>query len=301
MKGFGWRCHTLSSDQLCQYVVYIHDNDKMKVSSIRTSFTNLKGFLSYFTSKLPDLSDVDITLDGLSRCSVQTIKQASPIQGEHLAKLEKLFTGYDFDASNATTSRTYLTVDKLQFITISTVAHNGSFRINELLNMTWDNVLKTDNGYRLTIDHSKMNQQGPPQDVFVIYHDGNHTSGASWLDIYKQRCPSHYWVFPHLSKENIPLPYSQFNRSVKYYTKQMGLDAKLFSSHSFRSGCTTDMIEAQVHPENIRKHARWASMDMISRYSRPDEYTWQSTLQDIFDGTGGSHRAKKPRGSSPHL
>ena len=299
MKDFGWRCFRITSDQLSQYVVHLFDVDKMKVSSIRTNFTNLKGFLNHFEVKMPNLSDVEMTMDGLSRCTEQSVRRAAPLQGDHLAKLEKLFTGFDYDAINAHTARQLLNMEKLQFITISSAAHNGSFRINELLNLTWDKIVENDQGFRLSIDKSKTNQIGPAQEVYLSFHDGNHTSAASWLKIYRQRRPSESWVFPRLANKSIVISASYFNQQIKNYADQLGLDKSLFSTHSFRSGCTTDMIEANVHPENIRKHLRWTTTDMIATYSRPSEESWQGTLKEMFDSTGGSKRARRSRGYSP--
>jgi lipase chaperone LimK len=66
----------------------------------------------------------------------------------------------------------------------------------------------------------------------------------------------------------VPVTYNVYNRYIKYVLNLIGLDNKLYSSHSFRA--TLD-FSSKVPSELIQIHGDWAS-DLFQQ-ERLHEYT----------------------------
>ena len=65
-------------------------------------------------------------------------------------------------------------------------------------------------------------------------------------------------IFPKCSGV-VPVTYNVYNRYIKYFLNLIGLDNKLYSSHSFRRGGTTLSFSSKVSSELIQIHGDWAS------------------------------------------
>lgn len=64
------------------------------------------------------------------------------------------------------------------------------------------------------------------------------------------------------------LTYSLLNSFIKKVIPLIGLDPKLYSSHSLRSGAATSAAEAGCQDNQIKRMGRWAS-DAFTNYIRP--------------------------------
>ena len=57
----------------------------------------------------------------------------------------------------------------------------------------------------------------------------------------------------------VPVTYNVYNRYIKYFLNLIGLDNKLYSSHSFLRGGATLAFSSKVPSELIQIHGDWAS------------------------------------------
>ena len=79
-------------------------------------------------------------------------------------------------------------------------------------------------------------------------------------------CKTNVWK-PRLGK---PLSYSAAYGSFKKLLLKCNIDAKLFGTHSLRSGGTTDLFQ-QLPERFIDKLGRWRSKEMKFRYAKDNK------------------------------
>ena len=150
--------------------------------------------------------------------------------------------------------------------------------------------MQTDNGYEISIIHSKTNQFGPPQQVFVVDHAGDHTSAASWIALYKQKCSDPQpddFVFKKSAKSSYLITTSIYNGWIKQYAPIIGLVKGNFSSHGLRAGGATDLRPNVAVQFDIMRQGRRKSVEMANLYCRMNDQSWQERLVDIHQATRG--------------
>lgn len=254
---------------------------ELKISTISTLLSNLKGFYKFLHAKFPEQSYLDITIKGLSRVCDTSVRRAEPVLSSHLAILEVCFTGIQLNSAAASYMRSILSDNKLRIMVMFTMAHDGLLRVSELLGLKWSDIMHTELGFVISIGHSKTNQSGPPETVSIIDHEAGYTSASTWLNIYEGKYAKDpdALMFPCLKKRQTSISTREFNKWVKLYAVQMQLDPKAVSSHSFRSGGATDMVLRGATREMVMRQGRWKSIEMVEIYFRPSTSAWQSFLR----------------------
>jgi len=63
------------------------------------------------------------------------------------------------------------------------------------------------------------------------------------------------------------------DKLVKQAASTLGLDSRLYGSHSLRAGGATYLSRMGVTVQAIARHGRWRSLDMVLHYCRDDAYS----------------------------
>ena len=279
----------LSCDDISLFLVDLA-RSQLKVSTISTMYSNLRGFFKLVHAEFPTESkDIELTLRGLGRVCDTSIKRAIPILGGHLSRLEAVLSGVPHGSPLLSILRPLLSINNLRLITMLTVAHDGLLRVSELLSLRWCHVNKTVLGYVLTIVHSKANQIGPAEQVSIVHHTTEYTSAATWMDLFwlKSKQSNLDFVFHNNNALKSPITAREVNDWIKSNANNLELNADSISSHSLRAGGATDMVLRGATPNDVMRQGRWKSASMVDIYFRPSLSTWQEHLQRQINTTGG--------------
>ena len=65
-----------------------------------------------------------------------------------------------------------------------------------------------------------------------------------------------------------PVTYNTIREEIKLAIKNIGLDEKLYSTHSLRAGGATTAVDRGVPDRLLKIHGRWQSDDSKDRYVR---------------------------------
>ena len=249
-------------------------NKHHKSTSIHTQVSNLKSFFTKFFDVVVPFNGEQISwvLQGINRVDTGELKQATAIRGSHLRLLELHLLSL-LPTQDGENRREDLSHHDIQLMTMFSMLQNGTFRISELLQLNWGDVIMIGDDYKISLPRSKAHKSGPPESVLLVNHAGDHTSAATWIQLYVTICPgtTSSWMFPNLKKPYKQVTSHQINKSIKEFAIVMHLDPTKVSSHSFRAGGTTDMVALKFKDSDIMKHVRWRSPSMLARYNRPTD------------------------------
>ena len=127
-------------------------------------------------------------------------------------------------------------------------------------NLVPDSVHKFDSSKQLT--REKIVLSG---DIVIVKFEWSKTIQFCPVTAFKHMCEmlpasehSPAFLFPKGSGV-VPVTYNVHNRYIKYFLNLIGLDNKLYSSHSFRRGGATLAFSSMVPSELIQIHGDWAS------------------------------------------
>ena len=157
------------------------------------------------------------------------------------------------------------------------VAYFGLLRVSEIVftnqinanrPLLYSDVQVTDGSQAvlISIRVSKTDQSGAPK-ILRIPRSGNPslccvTAVQNYLHL--RPCHSQYF-FSHMNGS--PLTRSQFTGVLAKAIRCLGLPAQVYTSHSFRIGCASDLASKGLSNETIKKLGRWKS-DAVERYIR---------------------------------
>ena len=285
----GWSMVPFSGCRLSQFMVFSYDVHTNKPDTIKTCLTNLKGFLHFFNAAIDDRDDeVKMTLEGLSRLDMRPTKHASPIQGHHLASLERSFTGFSYNHPLAAIARERMSPQHVQIMTVFTIAQNGMLRVSELVDLKWSDIEFLTDGLKIRINRSKAHQKGSPEEVLMCGHEGNHTNPVTWLRLHQHKYheTDSDWLFPDVLYKNKAISSSKFNLMIKKYAPTMELQSNTVSTHSFRSGGTTDLVQHGLPRPDVSRLGRWKSQSMVDLYYRPTDDDVISSLKASYTTMG---------------
>lgn len=158
----------------------------------------------------------------------------------------------------------------------------GAFRRSELVALTVADLIEVEGGFRVTIHHSKTDQEGQGQEIAIPTGGKLRPVEAvqTWLDA---ACITDGPVFRSVAKGGRVLPEALTGRSVanivKAYAERAGLDAATFSGHSLRAGFLTTAAE---HDASVFK------MMEVSRHKRVDTLRGYVRRADLFRDHAGA-------------
>ena len=176
----------------------------------------------------------------------------------------------------------------LMFAVMSTIGHAGMFRLDTLISgLKVKNVLWSPdrNSFKLSIGRTKTHRKGGA--LFISFEtNGSPVCPVLYLRQWFNECD--LWnvkeasLFPSMSHGrlnfNETISGSWIRRKLKREISKLGLDASLFSGHSFRAGGATDMFVLKIPYYIIKKRGKWVS-DAAMLYYRDED----SAEQAIFE------------------
>jgi hypothetical protein len=176
----------------------------------------------------------------------------------------------------------------LMFAVIATIGHAGMFRLDTLISdLKVKNVLWSPdrNSFKLSIGRTKTHRKGGA--LFISFEtNGSPVCPVLYLRQWFNEC--NLWnvkeasLFPSMSHGrlnfNKTISGSWIRRKLKREISKLGLDASLFSGHSFRAGGATDMFVLKIPYYIIKKRGKWVS-DAAMLYYRDED----SAEQAIFE------------------
>lgn len=194
-------------------------------------------------------------------------------------------------------------LEGLQYLTMSLLAHDACLRAGELLALRWSDISweehdrsGTPRVAAINIRCSKARYTEGSETVRIPRYrlKGKPLSAVHFLWVYMQdpevlarhQSPEGY-LFPSLTRsgEHVPVPKSTWVRWVHQRIQAAGYEAGEFAGHSFRAGGATDLHSAGVAEVLGRLLGRWRSRESYLLYLR------QSPSQQAAELRAGYQRA----------
>jgi len=153
------------------------------------------------------------------------------------------------------------------------VGYAGALRRGELVALDWKDVEFVPEGVRLTLRHSKTDQESTGQVVGIVrgsspvccpvlaLHELKEWSNTPTGAIFRQCSKSGRLVGSRLSGEAVGIVVTRAARLA-------GLDVTGLSAHSLRAGCITQAKMLGCSDTTIAAHSRHKSLDTLSGYIR---------------------------------
>jgi site-specific recombinase XerD len=147
----------------------------------------------------------------------------------------------------------------------------GAFRRSELVALTVADVVEESAGLRVTIRHSKTDQEGRGQTV-AIARGEVHCPVAALLEYLKASGITEGPIFRSATRwgslRASPLNTAAVATIVKHYAELAGFDPAEFAGHSLRSGFLTSAAENGANIFKMMDISRHRSVDTVRGYVR---------------------------------
>lgn len=148
---------------------------------------------------------------------------------------------------------------------------SGAFRRSELVALIVSDLVEGVDGYRITIRHSKTDQEGAGQEIAVPR--GYRIEPVKLVQAWLQAAGiTEGFVFRPVAKGgrvlDEPLTGHSAAAIVKRYAELAGLDASAFAGHSLRAGFLTSAAESGAGVLKMVEVSRHKSIDMLRTYVR---------------------------------
>jgi integrase len=150
----------------------------------------------------------------------------------------------------------------------------GAFRRSELAMLTIADLLEEETGLRVTVRHSKTDQEGKGQVVAILRGTRLKPVDAvmTWLDAARiTEGPLFRAVDRHGNVLRVPLSTRSIAGIVKKYARRIGLDSDQFSAHSLRAGFITSAAKTGAGIFKIMDVSRHRSVETVRGYVRDAE------------------------------
>jgi site-specific recombinase XerD len=199
---------------------------------------------------------VTATLQGVRRTRHHAIRQVAPLQKPQLLQMVKGLRD----------------LQGLRDSAMLLIGFAAALRRSELVSLNVEDVVLTEAGTLIRLNHSKTDQEGQGRDIAIPRLRGRHcptralqawlaaaeiTSGALFRRInrYAQVLPQ------RLSAQSVALV-------IKRRVSAIGLDPGVFSGHSLRAGFVTNAVNGGATSASVRGQTGHKSDAMLQRYVR---------------------------------
>ena len=157
----------------------------------------------------------------------------------------------------------------------------AALRRSELVALEWLDVEMVDKGLKLTLRHSKTDQEGEGQVIAVP--SGKKLKPVerlkAWLTVRGGRVgPLFYQIDPQGRLTDQPMSDRSIARLIQKYAGRTGLDPEMFGGHSLRAGFLT---------EASRTGATIAKMQEVSRHKKVEVLLGYVRSAGLFDDHAG--------------
>ena len=177
-------------------------------------------------------------------------------------------------------------IKKLRDRTLILVGFSGGFRRNEIVSLDGEDLDFVSEGVKINIRRSKTDQFGEGFIKALPYFDSPKycpvVSLKKWIDISKITSGAVFRRFSRGSRlsEN-RLTDQTVALLIKEYLGLAGIDSKIYSGHSLRSGFATAAAESGVEERSIMAMTGHKSTEMVRRYIKEANLFQNNALNKI--------------------
>ncbi|GAA4649271.1 site-specific integrase [Kistimonas scapharcae] len=201
--------------------------------------------------------EVKYTLQEIRRNYGTAPRQAHPLRLEHLEQLTSHYT--DIDSLTARRD-----------IALLSVAYDAMLRTSEICTVKVSDLSISDDGTGIVhLTHSKTDQAGQGAELFLS--DQTVALVGEWLEAANIDSGALFrGIKRPFGKQEI-IQDRAISRSTAYRIFRSAsemLGGEPWSGHSTRVGAAQDLVEANMDTAAIQQAGRWASSQMVHRYSR---------------------------------
>jgi site-specific recombinase XerD len=165
--------------------------------------------------------------------------------------------------------------------TILAVGWAGALRASELCVIKRNDLVKTPDGYELTIPRSKTDQRGRGRIIPLPYYNLSHMiiCPARNLDTFLMRQAE---LFDELPKDDFlwPITTRTVARIISRAAKAACYPDK-YSTHSLRRGMATTAAKNNIDDRTIMRHGRWTTRESVDTYVDAGTL-WSRTALDFL-------------------
>ena len=153
---------------------------------------------------------------------------------------------------------------------------SGGFRRSEIVNLKESDLEFVEEGLKITLRKSKSDQYGEGM-IKAIPHFNN-----------KKYCAIialQDWLSARTNNSDLIFPYSDKTVSLilKKYLNMIGLDSRLYSGHSLRSGFATSTASHGADERSIMAMTGHKSTEMVRRYIKESNLFKNNALDKLND------------------
>ena len=153
------------------------------------------------------------------------------------------------------------------------VGFAGAFRRSELVALNIEDLEETDLGFKVTIRHSKTDQEGAGQTVAIMKGSAACPVAAlrAWITASGIASGAIFRSIRKGGKVGDRLTAQSVADIVKIYAKCVGLDPALFAGHSMRAGFLTSAAKRGASIFKMMDQSRHKSVETLRGYVRDAE------------------------------
>jgi integrase len=155
------------------------------------------------------------------------------------------------------------------------IGFTGAFRRSELVGLDVDDLEVTPDGLKVTLRHSKTDQESAGRKVGIPYGSTNEVCPVyalqAWLEAAEiTEGPVFRAVDRHWAVSGARLSAPVVAIVVKRYAKSIGIPAALVAGHSLRAGLVTSAAKAKKTDRSIRDQTGHTTSKMVDIYVRDE-------------------------------
>ena len=209
----------------------------------------------------------DYVLDTAKRTCRRQRKKKHPITKDIIVKIFNLLEGNN------------MTLLNLRNFTMMVLAFAGFFRYEEVSKLKFGDLIFEESYLRVFVEKSKTDQFREGAWVFIANSSSDicpvknlkkylEKAGISSQDEYLFRATTFFKTTKsyRLRKNNKPISYSTTRTAILNCVKGIGLDEKMFGTHSLRRGGATSAANMGVKDRLFQNHGRWKSVKAKDGY-----------------------------------
>ena len=156
------------------------------------------------------------------------------------------------------------------------IGFSGGFRRSEIVNLKESDLEFVEEGLKISLRRSKGDQYGEGMIKAIPYFNNKKYCAIIALQD---------WLSARTSNNNLIFPYSDKTVSLilKKYLKVIGLDNRLYSGHSLRSGFATSTASHGADERSIMAMTGHKSTEMVRRYIKDSNLFKNNALNKLND------------------
>ena len=243
------------AQQVCLYIAYMKRS--LKYVSITNYLSGLNNFLKENRQRPIDYDDYDVQccIKGVRRVLGDATKQAAPLLPSQISAMLAMLTESPghvcFRAALLTSFRALLR--KAHVTQSPATLRRRDFKFYDwgmLINVTKSKTIQyAERSLEIPVARIKV------QELCAVYWVERH-----FREREARMDQEAFWL-----PNNNPLTYSIYQKTLKYACGEIGLEARLFSSHSMRRGGATFLYMSGASISEIKTRGDWSS-DCVYKY-----------------------------------